>query len=204
MTYEFIEAKPLLEVDELEISRLKVIYQTENLAISHSQPTIGTPQKMKIRNLVVSEILKFAPQGSRKREFLRRFWRFAPHSLKQTLMERNGWRSSSGDKFVISSSFNIDRGFGIRTSDAPLVSVVIPVHNKYQLTLQCLRALQTNSDTTPFEIIVINDASSDWTNSALSNIRGVRVINAHDNLGYLRATNLGISRSRGKDRKSVV
>ena len=198
MTHEIIEAKPLLEIDKLEISRLKAIYQTENLAISHAQPTIGTPQQKKIRNLAVSGILKFAPQDSHQREFLRRFWRFVPHSLKLTLLVRNGSRSNSGDKFAISSTFNIDRGFGIRTSDEPLVSVVIPVHNKYQLTLQCLRALQTNSDSTPFEIIVINDASSDWTNSALSNIRGIRVINVHDNLGYLRATNLGISRSRGK------
>jgi GT2 family glycosyltransferase len=198
MTYEIIEAKSLLEIDELEISRLKVIYQTENLASRQSQPTIGSSRKKKIRNLVVSEILKFAPRGSRQRELLRRFWRFVPHSLKLILLERNGWVSNSGENYAISSSFNIDRGFGIRTSDAPLVSVVIPVHNKFQLTLQCLRALQINSDTTPYEIIVIDDASSDWTNSALSNIRGIRVISVRDNLGYLRATNLGISRSRGK------
>jgi GT2 family glycosyltransferase/glycosyltransferase involved in cell wall biosynthesis len=199
MTFEIFEAKPLLAIDQIEISRLRRIYQTESLAINLSRPTTGTPQKNeKFRNLIVSEILKFAPRNTSRRKSLRRFWRFVPNSFKLTILARNGWISDTGERFAISSSFNIDRGFGIRTSDSPLVSVVIPVHNKYHLTLQCLRALQNNSDITPYEIIVVNDASSDWTKSALSNIRGIRVINVVGNLGYLRATNLGISETRGK------
>lgn len=199
MTFEIFEAKQLLSVDLVEISRIRAIYQTESLAINLSLPTTGTPQKnKKFRNLIVSEILKFAPRNSSRREFLRRFWRYVPNSFKLTILAKNGWISDTGERFAISSSFNIDRGFGIITSDAPLVSLVIPVHNKYHLTLQCLRALQNNSDKTPYEIIVVDDASSDWTKSALSNIRGIRVISVEDNLGYLRATNLGISVARGK------
>jgi len=199
MTFEIFEAKPLLPIDLVEISRFSAIYQTENLAINLSRPTTGTPQKnQKFRNLIVSEILKFAPRNSSRRDFLRRFWRFTPNSFKLAILAKNGWVSNTGERFAITSSINIDRGFGIRTSDAPLVSVVIPVHNKYDLTLQCLRALQNNADITPYEIIVVNDASGDWTKTALSNIRGIRVINVQDNLGYLRATNLGISATRGK------
>lgn len=199
MTFEIFEAKQLLPIDLVEISRIRAIYQTESLAINLSLPTTGTPQKnKKFRNLIVSEILKFAPRNSSRREFLRRFWRYVPNSFKLTILAKNGWISDTGERFAISSSFNIDRGFGIITSDAPLVSLVIPVHNKYHLTLQCLRALQNNSDKTPYEIIVVDDASSDWTKSALSNIRGIRVISVEDNLGYLRATNLGISVARGK------
>ncbi|CAN1529397.1 GT_2_like_c domain containing protein [Candidatus Nanopelagicaceae bacterium] len=199
MTFEIFEAKPLLPIDLVEISRIRAVHQTESMAINFLRPTTGTPQKnKKIRNFIVSEILKFAPRNSSRREFLRRFWRFVPNSFKLTILAKNGWLSDTRERFAISSSFNIDRGFGIRTSDAPLVSVVIPVHNKYHLTLQCLRALQSNSDITPFEIIVVDDASSDWTASALSNIRGIRVFSVQENLGYLRATNLGISATRGK------
>lgn len=199
MTFEISEAKPLLATDQVEISRLRAIYQTESLAINLSWPTTETTKKnQKFRNWIVSEIIKFAPRNSSRREFLRRFWRFAPNSFKLKILASNGWISDTGGRFAISSSLNIDRGFGIRTSDSPLVSVVIPVHNKYHLTLQCLRALQNNSDVTPYEIIVVNDASSDWTAIALSNIRGIRVISVQDNLGYLRATNLGISATRGK------
>jgi GT2 family glycosyltransferase len=199
MTFEISEARPLLAIDEIEISRLRSIYQTESLANSLSIPIMGKAIKnKKLSKWVAAEILNFAPRNSNQRAFLRKFWRFAPNSLKQRILEANGWIVSSREHFAISTSFNIDRGFGLRTSNAPTVSIIIPVHNKYHLTLQCLRALQINTDTTPFEVIVINDASNDWTKTALANIRGIRVINIQDNLGYLRATNLGISTSRGK------
>ena len=199
MTFEVIEAKPLLEIDEIEISRLRGIYQTESLANSlRTLRSEKTQKKKTLSKWVISEVLKFAPRNSSRREFLRRFWRFSPNSFKQKILESNGWIVSSQDHFAISTSFNIDRGFGLKTSLEPLVSIIIPVHNKYHLTLQCLRALQINTDLTSYEVIVVNDASSDWTESALANLRGIRVINVQNNLGYLRATNLGISVSRGK------
>jgi GT2 family glycosyltransferase/glycosyltransferase involved in cell wall biosynthesis len=199
MTFEITEARSLLAIDKIEITRLRAIYQTESLANSISIPITGKAIKnKKLSKWVAAEILKFAPRNSNQREFLRKFWGFAPNSLKLRILEANSWIVSSREHFAISTSFNIDRGFGLRTSNEPIVSIIIPVHNKYHLTLQCLRALQINTDTTPYEVIVINDASNDWTKTALANIRGIRVINIQDNLGYLRATNLGISTSRGK------
>lgn len=199
MTFEVIEVKPLLEIDEIEISRLRGIYQVESLASSLAIPSSGKTQKKKnLSKWVVLKLLNFAPRNSSRREFLRRFWAFVPNTFKLSILEMNGWVATSREPLAISTSFNIDRGFGLRTSNEPLVSIIIPVHNKYHLTLQCLRALQLNIDTTPYEVIVINDASSDWTKTALVNIRGIRVINIKDNVGYLRATNIGISASRGK------
>lgn len=199
MTFSIIEARALLPIDDVETSRLRAIYQTESLANSLLIPLVGKALKnRKLSKWIVSKILKFAPRNSSQREFLRRFWRFTPNSFKLKILEANGWIEGSRDHFALSKSFNIDRGFGLRTSNDPLVSIIIPVHNKYHLTLQCLRALQINTDATPYEVIVVNDASYDWTTSALTNIRGIRVINIQENLGYLRATNLGISISRGK------
>jgi len=199
MTFEITEARPLLAIDEIEISRLRAIYQTESLANALSSPIARKALKnKKISKWVASELLKFAPRNSSQREFLRKYWRFAPNSFKLKILETNGWIVSLRDNFAISRSFNIDRGFGLKTSSEPLVSIIIPVHNKYHLTQQCLRALQMNTDVSTYEVIVVNDASSDWTKTALSNIRGIRVIDVQDNLGYLRATNLGISVSRGK------
>ena len=199
MTFEITEARPLLVIDEIEISRLRATYQTESLASALSSPIAGKVLKNeKLSKWVASELIKFAPRNSSRREFLRKYWRFAPNSLKLKILEANGRVVSSRDNFAISQSFNIDRGFGLKTSSDPLVSIIIPVHNKYHLTQQCLRALQMNTDVSTYEVIVVNDASSDWTKTALSNIRGIRVIDVQDNLGYLRATNLGISVSRGK------
>ena len=199
MSFEIVEARPILAIDQIEILRLRSIYQSENLATKLSIPVAGKQiKKNKPMNWLISRVIAFAPRSSRKREFLRKAWRFTPNSIKVRFLQQNNRISVAANHTAISTSFNIDRGFGVNTSDEPLVSIVIPVHNKFHLTLQCLRALQLNTDSTPFEVVVINDASSDWTKSALSNIRGIRVIDVHDNLGYLRATNLGIAASRGK------
>ena len=199
MNFEITEARQLLAIDKIEIERLRSIYRSESLAISLSVPATGKPKKKnKAVIWFVSKIIVFAPRNSSKREFLRKFWRYTPNNVRLAFLRQNNRIATSTNHTAISASYNIDRGFGIITSDAPLVSIVIPVHNKFHLTLQCLRALQLNTDSTPFEVIVINDASSDWTKSALANMRGVRVIDIQENLGYLRATNLGISASRGK------
>jgi GT2 family glycosyltransferase len=88
--------------------------------------------------------------------------------------------------------YSKDIGFGILTSDVALVTIVIPVHNHWWVTYKCLRALQRNSDVTPYEVIVVDDASSDSTTENLDKIRGIRVIRSDTNIGYLRATNLGV------------
>ena len=94
-------------------------------------------------------------------------------------------------------AISLDLGFGIKTSQSPKVSIVIPVYNGIWITARCLRALQRNKDIFPFEIIIVDDASTDTTKNLLQNLRGVRVIRNASNLGYLRSTNLGASHARG-------
>ena len=43
------------------------------------------------------------------------------------------------------------------------ISVVVPVHNGLALTLECLQSLVRHRDGTSFEVIVVDDASSDAT-----------------------------------------
>ena len=85
----------------------------------------------------------------------------------------------------------MDQGFGLPTSRRPLVSIVIPLYNNWWVTYRCLRALQSNSDNTPYEIIVVDDASSDQTMEALQSIRGITVVRNFTNVGYLTSTNRG-------------
>ena len=51
----------------------------------------------------------------------------------------------------------------LATSSTPTVSVVIPVHGKWDYTLRCLRSIAANPIRTPFEVIVVDDASPDDT-----------------------------------------
>jgi glycosyltransferase involved in cell wall biosynthesis len=97
-----------------------------------------------------------------------------------------------------SVAYSADLGFGLNTSASPRVSIVIPVHNAWFTTLKCLRALQKNFDSTPYEVILVDDASTDLTAHASKSIRGLNIVKIRSNVGYLRATNLGATYAKSE------
>ena len=92
----------------------------------------------------------------------------------------------------------LDRGFGLPTSTEPEISIIIPVHNHIRTTLALLHQLRFNSDLAKFEVIIVDDASTDSTTQVLAKIRGISVLTQTINVGYLRATNSAIRHSKGK------
>ena len=83
------------------------------------------------------------------------------------------------------------------TSDAPEVSVVIPVYNNVAHTLHCLRSIATVGAKTPFEVIVVDDCSSDDTQAVLARCHGMRVVKNEKNLGFIGACNAGAAAAKG-------
>ena len=81
----------------------------------------------------------------------------------------------------------------------PVVSVIIPVYNKVDYTIRCLKSLNQNvSSTLPIEIIVVNDCSSDETKEYLETIEGLILVNNVDNVGFIHSCNAGADASRGE------
>lgn len=77
----------------------------------------------------------------------------------------------------------------------PEVTIVIPVWNRLELTLQCLSALRAHT-AGAYEVVVVDNGSSDGTAGAMRSIPGLRLV-AHDsNLGFARACNAGAAASR--------
>ena len=81
---------------------------------------------------------------------------------------------------------------------APLVSIVIPVFNKWEFTWKCLMALSANTRDVAHEVIVIDNASSDDTAIALPLLENIQVQRNQTNLGFARASNQGAALARGK------
>lgn len=80
---------------------------------------------------------------------------------------------------------------------SPLVSVVIPTYNQPTLLLQTLDSV-TAQTMTDYEIIVVNDGSTDETANLLRRLGNrIRVIE-QPNAGIGAARNRGISQARGK------
>lgn len=82
--------------------------------------------------------------------------------------------------------------------DKPLVSVVIPVYNQLEYTLQCLTSIQKNKPKSSFEVIVIDDCSQDKTQEILSQISGLKYIRNEENLGFLQTCNKAVDFARGQ------
>ena len=86
-----------------------------------------------------------------------------------------------------------------KSTQQPLVSVVIPVFNKCELTAQCLDAIHKEGARAPFEVIVVDDASSDETPRLLAACTNfVRAIRNPTNQGFARGCNRGAVEAKGK------
>ncbi|WP_343066721.1 glycosyltransferase [Dissulfurirhabdus thermomarina] len=78
--------------------------------------------------------------------------------------------------------------------DRPEVSIVIPVFNRLELTIQCLDHLRRHSREVRAEVIVVDNASTDPTPDYLATLSGeplFKVIRNERNLGFARACNQG-------------
>jgi len=79
----------------------------------------------------------------------------------------------------------------------PVVSIVIPVYNNIRLTLECLTAIVEHTAGADYEVIVVDDRSSDTTQGVLAEVRSLRYLRNEANLGFLRTCNRAIPEIRG-------
>jgi GT2 family glycosyltransferase len=79
----------------------------------------------------------------------------------------------------------------------PLVSVVIPVHNKALVTYNCLASLLLAYNKASFEVILVDDGSSDETITLPDLVRGVRFLRHDKAQGFIRSCNDGARAARG-------
>jgi GT2 family glycosyltransferase/SAM-dependent methyltransferase len=78
-------------------------------------------------------------------------------------------------------------------------SIVIPVWNRLDLTRECLMALSQIQDQPEYEVIVVDNGSTDGTQEFLQTLGGdVQVIVNSENLGFAKACNQGAQASQGK------
>lgn len=75
---------------------------------------------------------------------------------------------------------------------APLLSVILVVYNKFELTMRALASLRQNFPGA-IELVVVDNASTDDTRLLGEFMRGAKIIRAASNLGFLRGANLGLA-----------
>ena len=88
--------------------------------------------------------------------------------------------------------------FVLPTHAQPRVSIIIPVYNKVAYTLACLRSLGEHAGRVPFEVIVVDDGSSDATPERLAGVGGIRALRNAENLGFIGSCNAGAAEAQGE------
>jgi GT2 family glycosyltransferase len=82
-------------------------------------------------------------------------------------------------------------------ASAPRASIVIPVHNGFARTYACLASILERTGDVPYEVIVVDDASTDATRDLERVATGVRVERLETNQGFIAACNRGADVARG-------
>jgi len=115
--------------------------------------------------------------------------------LKERLKARKSSLANIHQEFPVSKNIG---PLNFPEFDHPEVSIVIPVHNKYEFTFHCLQSILKHAGSTPFEVIVVDDLSQDKTEKMLRQISGITIIRNSENLGFIGSCNIGAESARGK------
>ncbi len=81
--------------------------------------------------------------------------------------------------------------------DTPAVSILLVTFNSVEYTFQCLETVKAHTDV-PYEVIIVDNASTDRTGDLLGRLSNAKVIRNTGNTGFLRACNTGAKAASGK------
>ena len=80
--------------------------------------------------------------------------------------------------------------------DDGLTSIIIVTFNQLEYTRRCVESIQRLTDE-PYELIFVDNGSSDGTVAYLKSLAGATVIENTDNRGFPAAVNQGIAAAKG-------
>lgn len=78
------------------------------------------------------------------------------------------------------------------------VSIIIVNYNTLGLTSDCIDSIADKTLGLEYEIILVDNASTDGSKEVFSQDARIRYIYSDQNLGFGRANNLGIREARGR------
>ncbi|MEO8439048.1 MAG: glycosyltransferase [Spartobacteria bacterium] len=78
------------------------------------------------------------------------------------------------------------------------ISIIIPVCNQFSFTQACLASLQRHAANERFEVIVVDDGSTDSTAGEMDHTPGVIYLRNENNVGFIASCNRGAEKARGR------
>lgn len=154
-------------------------------------------QLRRLRKLAYWTVTGQLPRQLRqRREMIRARWEYLLDFLRLRRLTQNPIRSRLGLPAAMATPIASD--LVLATSEAPVLSVIIPTYGQVDYTLRCLATLAAHPPSVPFEVLVAEDASGDPDLPRLRQVRGIRLLERAENLGFLRSSNAAAKEARGE------
>jgi len=161
--------------------------------------------RKKLVNLIALLFPKFSTAFDSAFEVLKRkgfrcFVKQAFKHYKEFQLTKNVVSSEEERKSINSFPINIDTitSFAIKKEENPLVSIIIPVHNQWKFTYNCLKSIKEHTNDISYEIIIADDASSDETINIANVIKNIKSLRNEQALGFVKNCNQAAKIARGK------
>src|SRR5260370_16392203 len=78
------------------------------------------------------------------------------------------------------------------------ISIIVVNWNSADYTKQCVSSIRAFTHDSEYEILVVDNASSDDSVEVLQSLPGIRLIRSPENLAFPPANNLGAQQSSGR------
>ncbi|MDP4009685.1 MAG: glycosyltransferase family 2 protein [Candidatus Shapirobacteria bacterium] len=78
------------------------------------------------------------------------------------------------------------------------LSIIIPTWNTADITIKCVQTIFSNLKDVDYEIVVVDNGSSDDTVEKFKKIKNVTLIENGSNLGFSKANNVGVKQAKGE------
>jgi GT2 family glycosyltransferase len=136
-----------------------------------------TKSKLGVKDLAVASVLEPVNPDSRDR-------------YKELLLNQY--------KCKLEALLNSDRVLDFSPVQPPLVSIILVLYNKAELTLECLNSLLNSEGIKKCEIIIVDNNSEDKTDKLLEKLRGVTIVKNPVNRHFLLASNQAANLATGE------
>lgn len=175
--------------------------QLEQLAAQNAYLIKHQSALSRIKRKAVAKLDSWAPAESNKRRLI--------HYAKNTVLHpgrmirlyttADGRRYIRGD-FSIGGEFAEGGLLTLPPCENPLVSIVIPAYNQVAYTYACIRSIiaHTDSEFTPYEVILADDVSTDATIHIGEYIDNLIISRNASNMGFLKNCNQAAKHARGE------
>jgi GT2 family glycosyltransferase/glycosyltransferase involved in cell wall biosynthesis len=209
-----VEAERLKELIASEQRRLEAELERERTTLTHERDKLATQidQMLNSSSWRLTRPLRFARrvigtapvrigfQVRRARGIFHRVWRsLKTRGMRGTLLRaKEEFRPAQPDIDFVLPAAGDDTLPKLPLAATPRASIIVPVYNHFHHTRTCLQALAACGDATPFEVIVVDDGSSDETAARLTDLEGLRFVRNPQNLGFIGACNAGAAQARGE------